>query len=399
MDYDFTTLPDRGGSSAEKFYNMKKLNPGVSSGILPFSVADMDFLPPPQLTEGLKEFVGNTIFGYTLPWESYYEAVFGWMKKRHGLEISREWLLDADNVIAALRQMIRAFTAPGDGIVVMTPAYPAFLSSVEATGRRLEPCPLRLQGTAYSIDFDLLESLCGKEDVTLLILCNPHNPIGRLWTREELERTARICLEHQVFVVSDEIHWDLVLPGHTFTSMASLGEEYLRNCAVSTSYTKTFNMAALKGASVIMRDRERREQFEKQGTVPGRDILSYAACEISYSRCEDWLDQLLRVLESNRRLIKEFMEAEIPEATVIDHQATYLQWLDFRFLGMDDRELERFMAFEAECFCTEGYKFGPGGSGFERWNFACPRETLYDGLERMKDAVNRWKQKGCRGAR
>ena len=392
MKYDFETLPDRSGSTAEKFYNMRKLNPQVDSQILPFSVADMDFLPPPELIEGLQSYIGNTIFGYTLPWDSYYDAVLGWIKQRHGISISKEWILDVDNVIAALRQMICAFTRPEDGIVVMTPAYPAFLSSVAATGRRLEACPLKLEENGYSIDFELLEQLCVREDVSLLIFCNPHNPIGRLWTEEELLQIADICLQNGVFVVSDEIHWDLIFPDYTFSTMYSLEEKYQRNCAVSTSYTKTFNMAALKGATVIMRDEKRRAQFEQLNLVSGRDVISYAACEIAYTRCESWLDELLQVLASNRKLMKEYFEREIPEVGVISHQATYLQWLDFRFLHMNPREQEHFMAYEAQCFFTEGYKFGPGGEGFERWNIACPQDVLFQGLERMKQAVNRWKK-------
>lgn len=393
MKYDFTTLPDRNGSTAEKFCNMKKLNPEVSSGIIPFSVADMDFLPPPEWIDGMKSWIGSSIFGYTLPWDSYYEAVLGWMMERHGVDIRREWLIDVDNVIAALQQMIRAFTEPGDGIVVLTPAYPAFLSSVVVTGRSLEACPLKLEGTSYSIDYDLLEALCTKEDTSMLVFCNPHNPIGRVWKKEELEQVAEICLRHQVFVVSDEIHWDLILPGYSFTSMVALKEEYLQNCAVSTSYTKTFNLAALKGASVLMPNEKRREEFQKWNQASGRDILSFTACEIAYRKCGSWLDELLTVLESNQKLMKEYLSTEIPEVKVLDHQATYLQWLDFQFLNMDGKELEKFMAREAECFFTEGYKFGSGGEGFERWNFACPQDTLYEGLERMKNAVNRWKNK------
>ena len=387
MNYDFTTLPDRSSSTAEKFVNMRRIDPSVPSNIVPFSVADMDFLPPPQLIKGLQDFIGRTIFGYTLTPNSYYEAVLDWMRRRHGLKIPREWLVDADNVIAALRQMIEAYTAPGDGIIVMTPAYPAFLSSVEATRRSLLACPLELENNRYSIDYNVLEELCRREDAKILVLCNPHNPVGRVWNREELEQVARICLAHQVFVISDEIHWDLILPGHTFTSMAALDPDYVHNCAVSTACTKTFNMAAMKGAVVILADEQRRADFLARNGVSGRDLLSYAMPEIAYQTCEDWLDELLVVLDGNRKLMEQFMAERLPEVGVISLEGTYLQWLDFRFLGMDPPEQADFMARKARCFFTEGYKFGPGGAGFERWDLACPQSVLLAGLERMEQAV------------
>ncbi len=392
MNYDFTTLPDRSGTTAEKFVNMRRIDPSVPPDIVPFSVADMDFLPPPQLIKGLQDFIGRTIFGYTLTPDSYYETVLDWMHRRHGLNIPREWLVDADNVIAALRQMIEAYTAPGDGIIVMTPAYPAFLSSVEATRRSLLACPLKLENNRYSIDYNVLEELCRREDAKLLVLCNPHNPVGRVWNREELEQVARICLAHQVFVISDEIHWDLILPGHTFTSMASLAPDYVRNCAVSTACTKTFNMAAMKGAVVILADEQRRADFLARNGVSGRDLLSYTMPEIAYQTCEDWLDELLVVLDGNRKLMEQFMTERLPEVGVIPLEGTYLQWLDFRFLGMEPLEQADFMAKRARCFFTEGYKFGPGGAGFERWDLACPQSVLLAGLERMEQAVKSLKR-------
>ena len=388
MAYDFTTLPDRRGNHAEKFWNMRQKCPEVGEDIIPFSVADMDFLPPPELIEGMQEYLGSQILGYTLPWDSYYEAILQWMKERHGLEIPREWLVDADNVIGAMRQMVCAYTKPGDQILVLTPAYPPFLFTPPALNRRLLECPLSLgEDLRYEIDFERLEDCCRREDVTLLVFCNPHNPVGRVWSREELERVAEICLRHNVFIISDEIHWDLILPGAAFTSMASLPQRYLANCAVSTASTKTFNTAALKGATIILADKDRREAYTALNGIAGRGIMSYVACEIGYRRCGGWLDELLTVLDGNRRLMAEFMAERLPEVGVIPLEATYLQWLDFRFLGMEPKEQEDFMAEKAQCFFTEGYKFGGAGAGFERWNLACPRHTLLAGLERMERAI------------
>ncbi len=389
MRYDFTTLPKRWNSSAEKFFNMREKCPDVEETILPFSVADMDFLPPAELTKGMQDYIGGEILGYTLPTDRYYEAIQDWMRRRHGLEIPREWMVDADNVIAAMRQMIETYTEPEDHVVVFTPAYPPFIFPKPTAGRHLVHCPLVLgEDNRYTIDFDRFEEVCRAKETKMLIFCNPHNPVGRAWSREELERIARICLENEVFVLSDEIHWDLILPGTTFTSMASLPEKYLANCAISTAATKTFNVAAVKGATIIIPDEDRRQRFEENNGISGRGILSYVACEVGYRCCEAWLDELLLVLDGNRKLMADFMAERLPEVGVIPLEATYLQWLDFRFLDMDPKEQEKFMGEKARCFFTEGYKFGEAGIGFERWNLACPRDVLLEGLERMERAVH-----------
>ena len=386
--YDFTTLPDRQHTSAEKFCNMRQLCPDVPADIVPFSVADMDFLPPPELVRGMQAFMGRAILGYTLPWDSYYEAVGDWMARRHGLRIPRAWMVDADNVIGAMRQMIQAYTRPGDQVVMFTPAYPPFLFTPPALGRQLVECPLVLgKDRRYAIDWERFEDVCRQPETTMLLFCNPHNPVGRIWSRQELERVAEICLRHGVFIISDEIHWDLILPGGEFISMASLAPVYVANCAVSTAATKTFNMAALKGATILLADEDRRRAYTALNGVAGRGIFSYVACEVAYRQCEGWLDELLKVLDGNRRLMEEFMAQRLPEVGVTPLEATYLQWLDFRFLGLEPGEQECFMGEKARCFFTEGYKFGASGAGFERWNLACPQATLLAGLERMERAI------------
>ena len=388
MGYDFTSLPDRRRSGAEKFHNMRQRCPHVPEDVIPFSVADMDFLPPPALVEGLQAFIGNEIMGYTLPAESYYEAVLNWYSRRHGLSIPREWLLDVDAVIPSMRHMIRTFSCPGDEVLLLVPVYMPFFSSIEELGRQVVSCELILGADMrYTINFDRLEYLCRSSRAKILLFCNPHNPVGKIWSQTELEQVADICLRHQVFIISDEIHWDLILPGNHFVSMASLPEKYLQNCAINTAATKTFNVAALRGAATILPDEARRKQYLETDDASGPGILSYVACELGYNRCEAWLDELLLVIQDNRDLLIEFMKQRLPEVGVIPLEATYLQWLDFRALGMDAAELEAFMAEKAFCFFTEGFKFGPGGAGFERWNLACPRHVLLAGLERMEKAI------------
>lgn len=388
MKYDFTTLPDRWDTGAEKYELMKERCGAVPRGTVPFSVADMDFLPPPELAEGVAAFLHRRVLGYTRAPESYFNAFLRWMHRRHGVALERQWVVDADSVLGAMHQMIRAFSRPGEAIVVMTPAYPPFLDAPEGLDRRRLDCPLLLGADhRYGIDYDALEALCRREDVRLLIFCNPHNPVGRVWSRQELEQVADICLRHDVFIISDEIHADLILPGHVFTSMASLPERYLRNCAVSTSATKTFNIAAIKGAAIVMADEERRRLYRTCRTDTGRDILSYAACETVWEKCEPWLDELLTVLEENRRLMAGFLADRLPEVEMTPLEATYLPWLDFRFLGLTPEAQARFMAEKARCFFTEGYHFGKEGAGFERWSIACPTRVLAEGLERMEQAV------------
>lgn len=388
MTYDFTTLPDRWDDHAEKYEMMKRRCPDVPRGTVPFSVADMDFLPPPELAEGLSAYFTGHVLGYTLTANSYYQAFTDWMRRRHGLELEREWLLDADSVIGAMHQMIRAFTQPGDEIIVMTPAYPPFLAAPDLLNRRRVDCPLKMDAQRrYQLEPDRLEELCRSPRAKILLLSNPHNPVGRVWSRRELEDIAEICLRHQVFIISDEIHGDLIMPGYTCTSMATLPEKYLANCAVSTACTKTFNVAAIKGAVIIMQDAERRRLYAAQGTLPGRDILSYVAAELLYRKGEPWLEQLLGVLDGNRRLMEDFLRAKLPEVGITPLEGTYLQWLDFRFLKFSPQEQERFMGEKAHCFFTEGYRFGEDGAGFERWNLACPADVLLRGLERMEHAV------------
>lgn len=389
MTYDFTTLPDRWDDHAEKYEMMKQRCPDALRGTVPFSVADMDFLPPPELAEGLSAYLTGHVLGYTLTRDSYYQAVMDWMRRRHGLKLEREWLLDADSVIGAMHQMIRAFTEPGDEIIVMTPAYPPFLSAPDLLDRRRVDCHLRLDDQhRYQLDLDQLEDLCRSERAGILLLSNPHNPVGRVWSRQELESIADICLRHQVFIISDEIHGDLIMPGHSYTSMGVLPDKYLDNCAVSTACTKTFNVAAIKGAAIIMRDAERRRLYAKQGTLPGRGVLSYVAAELLYRKGELWLEQLLRVLDDNRRMMESFLREKLPEVGITPLEGTYLQWLDFRFLGLSPQEQERFMGEKAHCFFTEGYRFGEDGAGFERWNLACPADVLLRGLERMERAIH-----------
>lgn len=389
MNYDFETLVSRKDTGAMKWDLMYRINPDAGDSV-PLSVADMEFVNAPEIREGLKEYVEKTILGYTAPWDSYYEAVIGWMKRRHGYDVERDWIVTTSGVVCALTYGILAYTQPEDGVIIMPPVYHPFRMSVENSGRRLVENPLICTADGYRIDFEDLERKAAEPDVKLLIFCNPHNPVGRVWTKDEVEQVAKICHKHGVFVISDEIHQDLIMPGYTHISMGTLDRELLDNCLICTAPSKTFNTAGLATSNILIPDPERREAFVKaRDKVKGGsgNMMGYRACEIAYTQCEEWLEQLLKKLDENRRVAEQFFAEQLPEAKVYRLEGTYLFWVDLNAYGIDPMELERRFRQEARVFLDEGYIFGSQGRGFERINIACPTWVLKDALERMKTVL------------
>lgn len=393
MHYDFETLVRRNNTGSLKWNDMKNKNPNVEDCVVPLSVADMEWKNPPEIIEGLKEYLDQSIFGYTGATEAYYDSVTGWMEKRHGFSPKKEWIVETAGVVPGLSQMVAAFTKPGDAVLIMTPVYYPFRLSVENNKRTLVTSELIHTGSSYEINFADLEEKAAGEDVKLLILCSPHNPVGRIWTREELLRIAEICFNNHVFIISDEIHFDLILPGYHHVSMGTLEEKYVDNCAICTAPSKTFNLAGFQTSNHLIADKEMRDKLSAARGYHSLNMMGYKACEIAYTRCEAWLDELLLHLDANKRYVETFVAANLPEAKVFDLQGTYLQWLDFRGLGMDYRELEKFMQMEAQLFLDEGYIFGEGGRGFERINIACPLWVLKEAMERLLEAVIRYRKR------
>lgn len=393
MHYDFETLVRRNNTGSLKWNDMKNKNPNVEDCVVPLSVADMEWKNPPEIIEGLKEYLDQSIFGYTGATEAYYDSVTGWMEKRHGFSPKKEWIVETAGVVPGLSQMVAAFTKPGDAVLIMTPVYYPFRLSVENNKRTLVTSELIHTGSSYEINFADLEEKAAGEDVKLLILCSPHNPVGRIWTREELLRIAEICFNNHVFIISDEIHFDLILPGYHHVSMGTLEEKYVNNCAICTAPSKTFNLAGFQTSNHLIADKEMRDKLSAARGYHSLNMMGYKACEIAYTRCEAWLDELLLHLDANKRYVETFVAANLPEAKVFDLQGTYLQWLDFRGLGMDYRELEKFMQMEAQLFLDEGYIFGEGGRGFERINIACPLWVLKEAMERLLEAVIRYRKR------
>lgn len=392
--YDFETLINRSGVGAAKWDEMYDLNPNVEDGVIPLSVADMEFRNAPEIIEALKQYLDITTLGYPMPTDSYFNAICNWMSRRHNWKIDREWIVQYAGVVPSIYAMTELLTDLKDGVIIMTPVYYPFYNVVNKTGRTLVECPLIQKGDSFVIDFELLEQQAKEKNTKLLILCNPHNPVGRVWTCEELKHISEICIRNDVFVISDEIHSDLILPGYAHTCYATLSEEASKNCAVCTAPSKTFNLAGLSTSHIIIKNNELRRRLNNLMDRRGMWMLNsmgYIATEIAYDKCEAWLEELLPVLDRNRKLVEDFMRENIPEIKVFRLEGTYLQWLDFRGLGMNYQELEKFMQQKAQLFLDEGHVFGTNGQGYERFNIACPTHALQAALDRLLKAVLQYK--------
>ncbi|MDL2236809.1 pyridoxal phosphate-dependent aminotransferase [Christensenellaceae bacterium OttesenSCG-928-K19] len=386
MKYDFETVRDRSNSGSAKWLEMKKKNPQVERGIVPFSVADMEFVTAPEIVCGLQDAVGGLALGYTEPTDAYFEAVCGWMRRRHGWEVRPEWIETSPGVVIGLGLCVNAFTQPGDGVIVMPPVYYPFFLVAQNNGRVLVQNELINRGGRYEIDFEDLESKVRNPQNKMLLLCSPHNPVGRVWTKDELRQVGELCEKHGVLVVADEIHSDLVMPGYRHTVFSTAKEGFGSNSVILTAPSKTFNLAGMQASNIIIQEEGLREKFHAEKMKIGLielNVLAYEACKAAYNNSAAWLEELISVLYKNSKLVESFVAKNLPDITVTPLEGTYLQWLDMRRLEMTDAELENRMTQEAQLFFDEGYIFGKGGSGFERINIACPQKVLEQGLERL----------------
>ncbi len=387
MQYDFTTVVSRVNKGSGKWNEMCAMYPDPEPYHIPLSVADMELKNAPEIVEGIKEFAENSILGYTGPTDSYFEAVISWMERRHGFTPKKEWIIQTEGVVPALKYVVGAFCQEGDGVLINTPVYYPFKMVVEKNNCTLYENPLVPNGNSYDIDWADFEAKCALPEVKFYILCSPHNPVGRIWTKEELERMAEICLKNNVYILSDEIHNDLILPGYKHFSMGALEEKYLKNCCICTAPSKTFNLAGMQTSNIIIPDEEKCEVLRKIKGHNTLNIFGYEACRVAYEKAEPWLDELLKVLDVNKHLVEDFFAEKIPAVKVTELQGTYLMWLDFRWLNMSNEDLQKFMREKAGWFTDEGFIFGTGGDGFERINIACPTEALRYMLNRLYDAM------------
>lgn len=394
MKYDFTSIPDRRNCGSNKWNGAKNASPEF----VPLSVADMEFYPAPQIVDAIKKTAETQVLGYTSPTDEYFDAVISWMKRRHDFDVKKEWIINTPGVVDALAILIQASTKPGDGVIILTPVYYPFDMAVLAKSRKIVYSELIENNGRYEIDYADLEKKC--KNASALLFCNPHNPVGRVWSEAELKKVAEICCRNDVFIIDDEIHHDLIMPGYEHTVMAKVGDFVLDNIAVCTAPSKTFNLAGLQCSNIIIPNSKMRAKatacslFNMQ---MGLNIFAYPACIAAYNECEDWLDELITVVHENAVLVENFMAENFPEIRVYPLEGTYLQWLDMRKLGMTHVELRR-MLEKAGLYLDNGEMFGPLGRGFQRINLACAKITIEKALERFKKAVEEvradWEENG-----
>ena len=392
MTYNFDQCPDRRGTESVKW----DLYPGT----LPMWVADMDFTVAPEIREALQKRLDHGVFGYELVPDDYYEIMGRWFASRHGWEgIGRENMVPTTGVIAAYSAAIKAMTVPGDKVMVMTPCYNAFFPAIRNNKCVQLDCPLRFNGKQYIVDWDLFEQCAGQARV--LLLCNPHNPVGRVWTREELLLMAEICRRNGVFVISDEIHCELTYPGHDYTPWATLPAEYVKNSVSCISPTKAFNIAGIQIANIYAAEPDILKKMDRainDNECCDVNVFGVTALKAAYGKGGPWLDELRNYLYHNARTVCCFLEDELPGVVVPPLEGTYLMWLDCRWALRYGEPLEgfseRLAAFLREkhgLTLSTGTIYGASGEGFERLNIACPRTRLLDGLERFKDGIIAYK--------
>ncbi|MCE1201340.1 MAG: PatB family C-S lyase [Bacteroidia bacterium] len=355
--------------------------------MLPFWVADMDFETPAFVREAVMQRAQNPVYGYTFRDDRFYDAIIGWMQRRHGWKVEKDWIVFTPGVVPALNLAVLAFTEPGQGIIVQPPVYFPFFGAVADHGRELIHNQLITNEKEYVINYDELETLAA--EAQLLMLCNPHNPVGRSWRKDELERLANICERNNLMVISDEIHADLVLPGYRHNVFAALDEETAQRTITLHAPSKTFNLAGLNTAFAIIPSEALRKRFEHQIEklhLGLGNLFGFEALIAAFNKGDEWLDQLRGYLAENVIFTKEFLAEHLPEIYIYPTEATYLIWLDFSHWRLSDEEFRRKMIDEAGLALSRGADFGPGGEGFMRLNVACPKSMLVEGLQRLAKA-------------
>lgn len=386
---DFDTVIDRKNTNSLKYDLVEKR--GKPKDILPLWVADMDFQISSYIQDALIRQAEHGIYGYSEPGESYFEAVSSWLGKRHEWEVKPEWLIKTPGVVYALAMAVRAFTNVGEGILIQQPVYYPFSGVILDNKRKVINNPLVLtEDGSYEMDYKDFEEKVVKENVRLFFLCNPHNPVGRVWSRQELEMIGDICLKHHVIVVSDEIHSDFVWKGK-HQVFADLKEEYRDITVTCTAPSKTFNIAGLQVSNIFIANEGLRHLFQKQIDASGYSELNssgIAACEAAYRYGEEWYQEVSEYIRSNIRYIREYLKENIPEVKLRVPEGTYLVWLDFRELGLSENDLEDLIVHKAGLWLDQGTMFGDEGQGFQRVNAACPRSTLETALKKLEKAVH-----------
>ena len=389
MKYDFNKIINRNNTRSLKYDFAKERN--MPEDLLPLWVADMDFQTSPEIIEALNKAVSHGIYGYSEGKEEYFDAVYNWYNDNFNWQVKKEWLIKTPGVVFAIVLAINALTNEGGSVLIQNPVYYPFTEVIIDNNRKLVNNSLVRNGKKYEIDFEDFEKKIKENNVKLFILCSPHNPVGRVWKKWELEKIGDICLKHNVKIVSDEIHSDFVYPENKHIVFSSLDEKYQNITITCTAPTKTFNLAGLQISNIFIPNLEIRKKVLKQLDRVGYsqvNLMGLVACEAAYKYGRQWLNELKEYLLDNLNFLRDYLETNIPQIKLIEPEGTYLIWLDCSALGFEDKELEKFIVEKAKLWLDSGYIFGKEGEGFQRINIACPRETLKKALEQLKEVVD-----------
>lgn len=384
--YNFDELVPREGTNCVK-YDMRERFFGKAD-VLPLWVADMDFKTPDFIIEALKERLEHEILGYTFRPESYFQSMIDWMKLRHGWEIKKEWISFSPGVVAGLNLLIEAFTEPGDEVIVQVPVYFPFFESVKANGRTVLENPLKLVDGRYTFDLDDLKAKLSPK-TKMLLLCNPQNPGGMVWNREELTALCELCVANNILIVSDEIHSDLIFEGHTHVPVPTISDEVAQNSVVCMAPSKTFNLAGLATSFLIIPNKRHWGRYERALNTPHLhmgNIFGHIALEMAFTKGEDWRRQLMQYIEANFNYMVDYLKEHLPEAKPMKMEATYLAWIDFSAFGLSDDELNQAIV-DGGLGLNRGIQFGKGGSGYMRLNLGCTRAMLLEALQNLVKAL------------
>lgn len=386
----FNEIINRRGSGSYKWDTI--VDDGIiERGAYPLSVADMEFKTPLEVRQAITDFAHKGFFCYTSGDEVYRDSVREFLLRRHNFKIENDWIVCVGGVVFAINTAIRAFTEPGDKVIIQTPVYYPFSASVNNNGRVIADNPLVINNGKYEMNFTELEEIASQDDVKMMLLCSPHNPVGRVWTKEELRKVGEICLKNNVILVSDEIHFDILRAGQEHTVINNVDESFGKNTVICTAVSKTFNLAGLGTSNIIISDEKLRETFKDQLSKDGYSCIncvSRPATIAAYTKCDYWIDAMRKYVDDNIEFVKSVVE-RIPQIKMYDCQGTYLVWLDMRNLGMNDGELDIFLRDKCGIIQDPGYWFGENGKGFSRLNVACPREILEKVMNKLEQEIKK----------
>lgn len=388
--FNFDEVIDRKGTNCAKWDTIQQNH--KPEDILPMWVADMDFKSPIAIQEALKERISQGVYGYSFISDEYLDAVISWMKRRHDFCVEKDWIVPTPGVVSAIKICVNAFTHKEDAIIINKPVYYPFDASIVLNDRKVVENPMIYKDGHYIMDYELFEQSIIDHQVKMFILCNPYNPIGKVWKQEELQKIGDICQKHHVMVIADEIHQDFVYRDHTHIPFYNVDETFKNFSIILTAPSKTFNLAGLQTSNIIIANEELRTKYKDTMVRCGISephFLGAIACETAYNECELWVDEMLEYVYDNFMYFDEFLKSNLPHIHLIEPEGLYLAWVDFRECGFNKDELEKIMVEKAGLWLDEGYIFGTGGEGFERFNLAVPRTILEDACQRLLKAFQK----------